>query len=455
MMTTMTMGVASHASAAAQTQARGGAATRGTGSGWKRVGVPPSPSSSKTGGGGGVTVVAAGAVAADAAGGAAARAGALTSRRRGTGQRVASTFKDDVAGAVYSDAGDDAVYPATTSATTAQSGGDAGAWAQGEGFYTDDYGIDDDDDFFQGPSGVRRTESAPSARRAPPPPASRPGSPSWATRDDGVSVTPDQRRAASGDGGGRGRGGGGYGGYDGGAGSDEDEFGGGGGEGDDRWSSAATEMRARIEAGSGAALGWVNDDIISDGGQAWFESDDDWYEPEYKEVTAPEGSILEKVQRMHLRQPKDFTFEEGEYFDLTEYVKANTDNQFCLVLEVAERARERKIEQLEALNPLPPGASLPPIQQAIVDLALEIEASGGKTSAYLAMKEAADRARLRWELQEAAWAWDNYSEEYMPELGVSERASRLLHMGVRIEDAMDFEKDLVVHEDDYNKGFTG
>lgn len=210
-----------------------------------------------------------------------------------------------------------------------------------------------------------------------------------------------------------------------------------------------------MEAGSGAALGWVNDDIISDGGQAWFESDDDWYEPEYKEVTAPEGSILEKVQRMHLRQPKDFTFEEGEYFDLTEYVKANTDNQFCLVLEVAERARERKIEQLEALNPLPPGASLPPIQQAIVDLALEIEASGGKTSAYLAMKEAADRARLRWELQEAAWAWDNYSEEYMPELGVSERASRLLHMGVRIEDAMDFEKDLMVHEDDYNKGFTG
>jgi hypothetical protein len=75
---------------------------------------------------------------------------------------------------------------------------------------------------------------------------------------------------------------------------------------------------------------------------------------------------------------------------------------------------------------------------------------GGKTSAYLAMKEAADRARLRWELQEAAWAWDNYCEEYMPELGVSERAARLLHMGVRVEDAMDFEKDLMTHEDDYN-----
>ena len=59
------------------------------------------------------------------------------------------------------------------------------------------------------------------------------------------------------------------------------------------------------------------------------------------------------------------------------YVKANTDNQFCCVLEVAERARERKIEQLEALNPIPPGNALPPIQQAIIDLALEIEASGG------------------------------------------------------------------------------
>ena len=93
---------------------------------------------------------------------------------------------------------------------------------------------------------------------------------------------------------------------------------------------------------------------------------------------------------------------------------------------------------------------LPPIQQAIVDLALEVETSGGKTSAFIAMREAADRARLRWELQEAAWAWDNYCEEQMPALGVSERAARLLHMGKRVEDAMDFEKDLNVHNADYN-----
>ena len=76
--------------------------------------------------------------------------------------------------------------------------------------------------------------------------------------------------------------------------------------------------------------------------------------------------------------------------------------------------------------------------------------SGGKTSAFLAMREAADRARLRWELQEAAWAWDNYCEEQMPALGVSERAARLLHMGKRVEDAMDFEKDLNMHNADYN-----
>ena len=47
-------------------------------------------------------------------------------------------------------------------------------------------------------------------------------------------------------------------------------------------------------------------------------------------------------------------------------------------------------------------------------------------------------------------AWDNYCEEQMPALGVSERAARLLHMGKRVEDAMDFEKDLNMHNADYN-----
>ena len=274
---------------------------------------------------------------------------------------------------------------------------------------------------------------------------------SWAMDDGAVSITSDQHRAAAAR---------------------------AGGEGDDARGEAETEERAAdgaafdgaADGGAGGGYGgrnewgrsvgpsqsnagWANDDIISDGGQAWFEGDDDWYEPQYKEVSAPPGSVLEKVQRIHLQEPKDFSFKDGEYFDLTGYVKDNTDNQFCAVLEVAERARERKIEQLEALNPVPPGAALPPIQQAIVDLALEIEASGGKTSAYLVMKEAADRTRLRYELQEAAWASDNYCEEYMPELGVSERAARLLHMGKRVEDAMDFEKDLEMHAEDYNKRF--
>ena len=382
-------------------------------------------------------------------------------------QRVAaSTFEDEgiANDAMY----DDDEYPGMTTSTadaaaehSADGGGGDDAVQQPEGgsSYADDYDIDDDDDFFQGPSGVRRTGPSSSSSA----PSSPPSSPSWAMQEEAVSITPDQRRAAvMNDREGGGNDFSGFGGNAGAAAPGNDFSGSAGGAtavaaapggGGDRWNSAATEMRDRMEAGSGAAVGWANDDIISDGGQAWFESDEDWYEPEYKEVTAPEGSILEKVQRIHLRQPKDFSFEDGEYFELTGYVKANTDNQFCCVLEVAERARERRIEQLEALNPVPPGQSLPPIQQAIVDLALEIEASGGKTSAYLAMKEAADRARLRWELQEAAWAWDNYCEEYMPELGVSERASRLLHMGMRVEDAMDFEKDLVVHEEDYNKRF--
>ena len=282
----------------------------------------------------------------------------------------------------------------------------------------------------------------------------------WADDDAddlGVSITPDQRRAAV-------RRGGGVADDDGSdaraAGDDESDE---DGDAANMWIDAATEMRKRIDDRERADLellgrgsndprdrDWTRDDIIADAGASWFENDEDWYEPEYKAVDAPDGSVLEKVQRLNLRQPKEFGFSDGEYFDLTGYVKDNTDNQFALVLEVAERARERRIEHLESMNPAPPDQVLPPIQQAIVDLALEVETSGGKTSAFLAMREAADRARLRWELQEAAWAWDNYCEEQMPALGVSERAARLLHMGKRVEDAMDFEKDLNMHNADYN-----
>ena len=282
----------------------------------------------------------------------------------------------------------------------------------------------------------------------------------WADDDAddlGVSITPDQRRAAV-------RRGGGVADDDGSdaraAGDDESDD---DGDAANMWIDAATEMRKRIDDRERADLellgrgsndprdrDWTRDDIIADAGASWFENDEDWYEPEYKAVDAPDGSVLEKVQRLNLRQPKEFGFSDGEYFDLTGYVKDNTDNQFALVLEVAERARERRIEHLESMNPAPPDQVLPPIQQAIVDLALEVETSGGKTSAFIAMREAADRARLRWELQEAAWAWDNYCEEQMPALGVSERAARLLHMGKRVEDAMDFEKDLNMHNADYN-----
>lgn len=84
--------------------------------------------------------------------------------------------------------------------------------------------------------------------------------------------------------------------------------------------------------------------------------------------------------------------------------------------------------------------------QAIADLALEIESSGGKTSAYLAMREAADRARLRYELQQASWCWDNYCEDSMRSLGVSERAEQMLHEGQRVDEAMDFERELMMED---------
>ena len=39
------------------------------------------------------------------------------------------------------------------------------------------------------------------------------------------------------------------------------------------------------------------------------------------------------------------------------------------------------------------------------------------------MSEAADRARLRWELQEASWCWDNWVEEHMAQFGISAQRS--------------------------------
>ena len=103
------------------------------------------------------------------------------------------------------------------------------------------------------------------------------------------------------------------------------------------------------------------DDIIADTDAQFVGGD--WLEPTYKEVNAPVGSMLEKVQRMHLNEPSDFSFKDGEYFDLMGYVKHKTDNEFCLVLEVAERARERKIERLENMDASSSGPRLPPIQQ--------------------------------------------------------------------------------------------
>ena len=79
-------------------------------------------------------------------------------------------------------------------------------------------------------------------------------------------------------------------------------------------------------------------------------------------------------------------------------------------------------------------------------MALEIELSGGKTSAYLAMREAADRARLRYELQQASWCWDKYSEDSMRALGVSAKAEQMLHQGERIDEAMDFERELMIED---------
>ena len=53
------------------------------------------------------------------------------------------------------------------------------------------------------------------------------------------------------------------------------------------------------------------------------------------------------------------------------------------------------------------------------------------------MSEAADRARLRWELQEASWCWDNWVEEHMAQFGISEKSGKIVaHGRERVEDAI-------------------
>jgi len=126
--------------------------------------------------------------------------------------------------------------------------------------------------------------------------------------------------------------------------------------------------RGRGEGGGGVGT-QSPDDIITDAGQWPFEDEGDWLEPQYKEVNAAPGTMLEKVQRMHLNEPSDFSFRDGEYFDLMGYVKHKTDNEFCLVLEVAERARERKMERCESAQTH--GQRLPAIQQVRRDGASE------------------------------------------------------------------------------------
>lgn len=208
---------------------------------------------------------------------AAAGAGAATTtrRRRGVTHRVRSTYKDDIADGMF----DDDEYPDDmTGAAPAASQQGVAAAADADPGYLDDYGLDEDDD-----DSLRRPRGGPRA-----PPSSRPA---WAMREEAVSITPEQRRAAvtyarddraS-------QGGGGYGRDQNQNQKADDGGGGGGGGGDGRWNSAATEMRQRMDAGAGVgSAGWGNEDIISDGGQAWFEGDDDWYEPEYREITAPE-----------------------------------------------------------------------------------------------------------------------------------------------------------------------
>jgi hypothetical protein len=136
---------------------------------------------------------------------------------------------------------------------------------------------------------------------------------------------------------------------------------------DDDWFRSVTSMET--DTFGMASLSQMSDthssassaDDIIDGANDWFNDNDDWFEPQYKEVNAPPGTMLEKVQRMTLNEPSDFSFKDGEYFDLMGYVKHKTDNEFCLVLEVAERARERKLERSESLSGT--GPRLPPIQQ--------------------------------------------------------------------------------------------
>ena len=135
--------------------------------------------------------------------------------------------------------------------------------------------------------------------------------------------------------------------------------------------ASASAMKDDENSWASPSNPFMSSDFSSGPDDGWFDNDD-WLQPAYTEVTAEPGSILEKVQRLHLGEPADHTFQDGEYFTLTNFVKQKADNDFCLVLEVAERARERKIERLESLHPTPEINALPEIQQVILKALLRL-----------------------------------------------------------------------------------
>eukprot|EP00238_Polyblepharides_amylifera_P014331 CAMPEP_0196587340 /NCGR_PEP_ID=MMETSP1081-20130531/57162_1 /TAXON_ID=36882 /ORGANISM="Pyramimonas amylifera, Strain CCMP720" /LENGTH=252 /DNA_ID=CAMNT_0041909499 /DNA_START=120 /DNA_END=878 /DNA_ORIENTATION=+ len=96
-------------------------------------------------------------------------------------------------------------------------------------------------------------------------------------------------------------------------------------------------------------------------------------------ITAPAGSIEEKVQRVLSCQPADPEFSpDQEIMDLEHYIIEGGGNRYNLVLGIAARARAQEEQHLQ--NPTALGDQTKPIDRAICEMAREMDNFGGKLS---------------------------------------------------------------------------
>lgn len=158
------------------------------------------------------------------------------------------------------------------------------------------------------------------------------------------------------------------------------------------------------------------------------------------EITAEPNTVEERVQRVLSGQPTDWYNKDHELMELTEGLMDGAGNRYALTLEVSLRAQERELEQLH--SPRTPLDSHKPIIEAICDMALEMEAAGGRMSAGAAEASAMEKvARLTKAADRSFLDEINATDIEMIALGVDPSDKDILPVGQRVAGFGDHEGD--------------